>query len=162
MQLPIPTYQDLADRAGDARVVRRLMNLWPPFLFSGIHITRMDDDYRHVEVELRKNRITSNYVNTQFGGSMFAMCDPFLMVMIANNLGRGYVVWDAASEIDYVRPGRTTVRASFTLTQQVLDEIVAETAGGEKHLRWFENDILDTNGEVVARVRKQLYVRRRR
>ena len=37
----------------------------------------------------------------------------------------------------------------------------AAAAGGEKVLRWFAADIIDEQGEVVARTRKQLYVRRK-
>ncbi len=33
--------------------VRRVLNLWPPFLFSGIRITELSDDYRHCRVELK-------------------------------------------------------------------------------------------------------------
>jgi hypothetical protein len=29
-------------------------------------------------------------------------------------------------------------------------------------LEWFENDIVDLSGQIVARVRRQLYVRRKR
>ena len=46
-------------------------------------------------------------------------------------------------------------------TSTVLDELRAATATGGKTLRWFDTDIVDRNGEVVARVRKQLYVRRK-
>ena len=31
-----------------------------------------------------------------------------------------------------------------------------------QHLHWFETDIVDAAGDVVARVRKQVYVRRKR
>jgi hypothetical protein len=44
----------------------------------------------------------------------------------------------------------------------VLDEIRAAASGGEKVLRWFEMDVRDEAGDVVARVRKQVYVRRKR
>jgi hypothetical protein len=39
------------------------------------------------------------------------------------------------------------------------DELRAAAAGGEKVLRWFETEVTTASGEVVARVRKQLYVR---
>ena len=35
------------------------------------------------------------------------------------------------------------------------------TAGGGKYLHWFENEVLDADGQLVARVRKQVYVRRK-
>ena len=49
----------------------------------------------------------------------------------------------------------------FVLDDAHLDEIRTEAAGGEKVLRWFENDIRDHDGALVARVRKQVYVRRK-
>ena len=41
-----------------------------------------------------------------------------------------------------------------------IEDIRAEVAGGDKHLRWFECDIVDEEGDVVARVRKRLYFRK--
>ena len=140
--------------------LRRGMNLWPPFLLTGIHIREVSDDFRHVTVSLRRTRLTTNYVGTAFGGSLFAMTDPFWMIMMLRNLGRGYVVWDKAAEIEFVSPGRTAVTARFDLDPAVVDEVRDAADAGEKVLRWFEVDVVSTDGAVVARVRKQLYVRR--
>jgi hypothetical protein len=68
-------------------------------------------------------------------------------------------VWDRAGEIEFLKPGRGTVRAEFHLDDALLDQLRAATAGGEKYLHWFSNDILNAQGEVVARVRKQVYLR---
>ncbi|MCB1571408.1 MAG: tetrameric acyl-CoA thioesterase, partial [Xanthomonadales bacterium] len=38
----------------------------------------------------------------------------------------------------------------------------AATANGEKALRWCETEVVSASGELIARVRKQLYVRRKR
>ena len=46
--------------------------------------------------------------------------------------------------------------------ESALDEIRSATASGEKYLRWFPVEVIDEQGDVVARVRKQLYVRRKR
>jgi hypothetical protein len=35
----------------------------------------------------------------------------------------------------------------------------AAAAGGDKVLRWFETEVTTADGKVIARVRKQLYVR---
>jgi acyl-coenzyme A thioesterase PaaI-like protein len=140
--------------------LRRGMNLWPPFLLTGIHIDEVSDDFRLVRVRLRRTRLTTNYVGTQFGGSLFAMTDPFWMIMMLRNLGPGYVVWDKAGEIEFVSPGRTAVTAEFRLAPDAVDEVRAAADSGAKVLRWFEVDVVGTDGAVVARVRKQLYVRR--
>ena len=44
----------------------------------------------------------------------------------------------------------------------MIEQVKAAAAGGEKVLRWFDTDVLDADGELVARVRKQLYVRLKR
>jgi acyl-coenzyme A thioesterase PaaI-like protein len=145
-----------------ARWLRHFMNLWPPFLFSGIHVAELARDWSRARVELRARPWNRNYVGTHFGGSLFAMADPFWMLLVLHAIGEDHVVWDRAAEIAFEKPGRGTVSATFALDPATVGEIRAETADGEKQLRWFATDIVDADGEVVARVRKQLYVRRKR
>ena len=142
-----------------ASTFRRLLNLWPPFLFSGIRLLSLDRDYTEARVALRLRLWNRNYVGTQFGGSLFAMADPFWMLLILHHLGRDHFVWDKAGSIDFVAPGREDVYAHFKLEAGLLDELRAAAANGEKVLRWFEVPITTAAGEVVAVVRKQLYVR---
>jgi acyl-coenzyme A thioesterase PaaI-like protein len=141
------------------RLLRHLFNLWPPFLFYGIHVTRLDAGWRGAEVELRLRPWNRNYVGTHFGGSLFAMTDPFWMILVMRALGPDYVVWDKAAEIEFVKPGRGTVRCRFQLDEALLEDLRAAAAGGDKVLRWLDCPVLDARGEPVARVRKQLYVR---
>ncbi|WP_369933417.1 DUF4442 domain-containing protein [Xanthomonas tesorieronis] len=144
-----------------ASLFRLGLNLWPPFLFAGIHLAELSPDYRYARVELRMRPWNRNYVGTHFGGSLFAMTDPFWMLLAMQNLGRDYYVWDKAGSIEFVRPGRGTVTAQFRLDEAMLDDMRTATAGGDKYLRWFDNEILDAQGTVVARTRKQLYVKRK-
>jgi acyl-coenzyme A thioesterase PaaI-like protein len=142
--------------------LRRVMNWWPPFLFSGIHVEAISADWRYARVRLKLRWYNRNYVKTQFGGALFAMADPFWMIMTMEALQHEYIVWDKAGAIDFIAPGREDVYAEFVLDDAVLDELRAATANGGKHLRWFEVDVKTAGGELVARVRKQLHVRRKR
>lgn len=144
-----------------ARGLRRVMNLWPPYLFAGVRVRTIAEDWRHAEIELRSHWWNRNYVGVHFGGNLFSMTDPFWMLLTLNALGKDYIVWDKAGAIDFRKPGRGTVRAHFRLDDALLEEIRAATADGEKYLRWCETEIVDADGEVVARVRKQLYIRRK-
>ena len=47
----------------------RLVDMWAGYPFA--------EDYRHARVELRQRWYNRNYVGTHFGGSLFAMTDPF-------------------------------------------------------------------------------------
>ena len=141
--------------------LRHGLYLWPPFLCAGIHVSEISSDWRRIRVELRMRPWNRNYVRTHFGGSLFAMTDPFRMLPVLKCLGPDYFVWDKAGEIEFVKPGRGTMHATFELEDAVLDELRAAAAGGEKVLRWFDADVIDEQGDVVARTRKQLYVRRK-
>jgi len=149
-------------RMPSARALRRILNLWPPFLFAGIRVLEVSDDMRRTRVVLKRHWYNRNFVGTHFGGSLFAMTDPFWMIMTLYRLGDGYIVWDKAAEIEFVEATKAPVYAEFLLDDATIDEIRAATDAGEKHLRWFETDIRTADGELVARVRKQVYVRRKR
>ncbi len=149
-------------RRMSASTFRRGINLWPPFLFAGIRVLAVADDFRSARVRLRLGRLNRNYVGTHFGGSIFAMTDPFWMLLVMENLGRGYVVWDSAAEIEFVSPGRGDIFADFALTDDRLAEIRELTRDGQKALVWFDTEVLADDGTIVARVRKQVYIREKR
>jgi hypothetical protein len=142
-----------------AKQLEKGMKWWPPFLGAGIRVRSMADDFRAATVELRLGRFNRNAVGTHFGGSLYAMTDPFFMIMLLRNLGGDYLVWDKSGSIEYVAPGRGTVSAQFLLTQERIDEIRAQAAGGDKVLPQFAVDVKDEAGGMVARVYKTLYVR---
>ena len=141
--------------------LRRIMNLWPPFLFSGIRVQAIADDWRYARVRLKLRWYNRNYVKTQFGGALFAMVDPFWMILTLEALRHEYIVWDKAGEIEFIAPGRSDVIAEIRIEDALLDEIRAATANGEKYLRWCDTEIKTADGELIARVRKQIYVRRK-
>ncbi|WP_411832592.1 DUF4442 domain-containing protein [Pseudoxanthomonas mexicana] len=140
-------------------LLRHGFNFWPPFLFSGIHVTELADDWSYARVEMRMRPWNRNYVGTHFGGNLFAMTDPFWMILAKERLGRDYYVWDRAGEIEFVKPGKGTVHAEFRLDDLTLADIRESAAGGDKHLRWMPADVFNARNEVIARVRKQIYVR---
>ncbi|MCQ1946509.1 DUF4442 domain-containing protein [Arthrobacter sp. zg-Y1116] len=142
--------------------VRRLMNLWPPFAFTGIRITRLDPEYLGVSVRLRSYWWNKNVAGVHFGGSLFAMTDPFWMMMLLHHLGRDHVVWDRAAEIEFLKPGKGELTVRFTLDRADVGRLRKLAAGGDKVLEWFSVDVTDGSGDVVARVRKQVYVRLKR
>lgn len=145
-----------------ARAMRWGMNIWPPFLFTGVRIAHISPDFRVARIKLAKTPFTTNYFGTQFGGTMFSMVDPFWAFMLFRNLGPNYVVWDRRGEIDFESPGHTSLYAQIVLTEEIITELRERADAGERVLHWFEVDLLDRSGGVVAKARKQVYVRRKR
>jgi hypothetical protein len=83
-----------------------------------------------------------------FGGSLFAMTDPFWMLLTMKAMGRDYYVWDKAGTIEFVKPGRGRVHAQFRLDEPTLDQLRRDAAGGGKVLRWFDTEVIDCEGDV--------------
>lgn len=144
------------------RLAKTVFNLWPPFWGAGIKVARIAPDWKQVEVRLRLGLTNRNYVGVHFGGSLYAMTDPFFMLMTLKNLGNDYIVWDKAGRVDYVKPGKGVVSARFQLHDSWLDEVRHATASGDKYLPELEVDVLDSQGELVAKVHKTLYIRRKK
>ncbi|WP_417501731.1 DUF4442 domain-containing protein [Marinobacter sp.] len=142
--------------------IRKIMNVYGPYAGAGVKVTHIADDYRTASVEMNLHWYNTNYVGTHFGGSLYSMVDPMYMLLLMNNLGNDYIVWDKSACIDFIRPGKGRVTAHFELTQERLDEIRNATVNGDKTLPEWDVDIVDEKGELVARVNKVLYVRKKR
>ena len=72
------------------RMMRWLFNAYPPYLMTGIVVREISPDWRRVRVDMALHWYNRNYFGTHFGGSLYAMTDPFLAIMLVRNLGSGY------------------------------------------------------------------------
>lgn len=145
--------------AKDSRALSRWINLYPPFLGARIRVVRIAPDMKAVDVEMKLRWWNANYVGTQFGGSLFAMTDPFYMLMLMHHLGRDYIVWDKSATIHYRKPGRGTMRAEFRLDDSQIDDIRENLKTLPKYEPVFTVEVKDEQGVVIAEVEKLLHVR---
>jgi hypothetical protein len=143
------------------RYIGILLNVWPPFLGAGIRVKRFQPDWKAIEVEMKLRRWNSNYVGTHYGGSLYSMADPFYMLMLIENLGSDYIVWDKSATIRFKKPGKGKVSAAFCLSDEQLEQIREALKRAEKIDRIFTVEIKDESGAVVAEIEKQLHVRKK-
>jgi hypothetical protein len=141
--------------------ILKLINFWPPYFGAGVRVTKISADMREIDVEMKLKFWNKNYVGTQFGGSLYSMVDPFYMLMLIENLGRDYIVWDKAASVRFKKPGQGRVRAHFRLNSTQIDEIKARADSEDKTEPHFQVQILDDSNDVIAEVEKILYVRRK-
>jgi acyl-coenzyme A thioesterase PaaI-like protein len=138
-----------------------LLNVYPPYWGTGIVVKKISPNYKEIIVQMKMKWYNRNYVNTHFGGSLYAMTDPFFMLMLLQILGKEYIVWDKAAHIEFIKPGRGTLTAKFIITEEEIGNILKNTADGQKYLPEFSVDIKDEADETVASVTKILYVRKK-
>ena len=141
------------------RLRERLVNFYPPLLGAGIRSRNVDQYTIHVEMKL--TAFNRNIVGVHFGGSLYAMCDPWFMLIMMRGLGSDYIVWDKAAGIKFINPGRGTMKAVFQISQEKIEETRSAADGGGKVEPVFSVDVTDEQGQVVAQVEKLLYVRRK-
>lgn len=146
----------------NAERFRRVMNLFPPYLGTGISVTEVAPDCRSMTVVMRQRWYNRNAFGTHFGGSLYSMCDPHYVLLLIPLLGPEYIIWDKAASIEFLKPARGTVKAVFDWNDDQLQEIRARTIWGEKYEPHRVLEITDDEGTAVARVSKTLYVRRKR
>ena len=144
-----------------ARHMRMLLNIWAPFLGAGIRVKRLEPNWKEIDVEMKLRWWNANYVGTHYGGSLYSMTDPFFMVMLIENLGKDYIVWDKSASIRFKKPGRGTVLASFRLSEEQIREIKQALNVQERIERTFMVEVKDESGSVIAEVEKLLHIRRK-
>ena len=137
-----------------------LLSFYPPYVGAGIRVQHLARGHFRVRMKLRwYNR---NYYGSHFGGSLYSMCDPFFVLALVEKLGPAYIVWDKAASVRFLKPGRGTVAAEFIADDQRVEEIRRQVEAAGKAEPEFSVDVVDREGEPVARVEKLLHVRRKR
>jgi len=143
------------------KFLEKMINFYGPFLGAGVKLESMSKDFRKARVSMKLTFYNRNYMGTQFGGSLYAMVDPWYMLMLIKNLGQDYIVWDKAATIHFRKPGRGKVSAEFHLTDEHLHEIKSYLIDQNKMDYVFKVEIKDESGKLIAEVDKVLYIRKK-
>jgi len=89
------------------------------------------------------------------------MCDPQFVFIVIKNLGPGYLVWNKSARVEFLRPGRGRVRATFYVPPERIEEIRAAADRGEKVEPDLVVEIVGDDGQLVARVTQTLWVKKK-
>lgn len=152
--------QTFADWVGPRRSVLAL-NFYPPWVGAGIRVVEVADDVSCVVTQMRLSARNRNMFGTHFGGNLYSMCDPIFALMLHLKLGHDYLVWDKAANIQFLRPGKGVVRATFELSDAEAQRVAELADRSEKVEPTYQVRVLDAGGSEVANVEKLLYVRRK-
>ena len=139
-------------------MMTRGINLWPPFLGAGIRVISSNESLTKIDVSMNLTWFNRNIVGTQFGGSLYAMCDPFYMAIVMNFLGPKYTVWDKAASIKFLKPGRERVFATFIIPLEELSSLKAEVDNLGTTEKVYTVDIVTASGIKIANVTKTVWI----
>ena len=139
----------------------RHVGFYPPFVAAGIRVPVCDPEGGVYQAHMRLSFYNRNALGTHFGGSLYAMCDPFFALILVEQLGPGYGVWDRSAEIEFLRPGRGRVSATFEIDASQVAEIRQDADEGHVVEPVFVAEVKDEADQLVARVTKVIHVRKK-
>ncbi len=143
------------------RLMMRLVNLYPPYLGAGVRVSYpKDDDYR-ITVRMGLHFWNKNLFGTQFGGSLYSMCDPHF-VFIRHQASR-----PGLRGVEQVGRDRV-LEAGPRARDGYLPRPAGEDRGdprGRRPRREIEPvlvaEVVADDGDLVARVTETLWVRKK-
>jgi len=143
------------------KLLKQILNLYPPYLGAGVKVTYISEDWEELHVSMTLRWFNRNAVGTHFGDSLFSMVDPHLMLLLMQLLGKEYLVWDKSAGIEFIKAIKKKVMSVLKVSNEDLKVIRRHTKNGEKYFSIFMVEIRDEDDDLVARVKKTIYVRRK-
>jgi acyl-coenzyme A thioesterase PaaI-like protein len=140
--------------------VKLLFNLYPPYIGAGIKIPYISDDWYELKSTMKFRWYNRNAVGTQFGGSLYSMIDPHIMMMLSNILGQKYYVWDQSAHIKYVKATKEDVTCTIKISEEDIQIIHDKISNGEKYLHDFHLEIRD-HSNLIAQITKTIYIKKK-
>lgn len=140
---------------------KKLLNFYPPFIGAGIRLKKYNQKGTSYLVEMKLRWYNRNVYGTHFGGSLYAMCDPFFVFAAYSYFGENYILWDKSASIEFHRPGKGTVQALFEISDVRLAEMKSEVDKEGKKTFHFTAEVKDKAQNVVAVVKKEIYIRKK-
>ena len=144
--------------------LKRMLNLWFPFLVNRISIISISNDFYHMDVCLKHSFWNRNPNKSIWGGSIASAMDPFFPILLKQVLlkkGTETDFYSQAIQIQFIKMVKSDVTFQFRINE---DEIAhAEQALNKKgnYSGWHSVEGISVQNEVCVKGRIQVFLRKR-
>ena len=155
----------IANRKYSSKLLRKVMNFFPPLLVNRIKIIENDSDFMNLNVEVKYSWLNKNLQKAIFGGTIFSAIDPYYAVMywqIFSTKGIPMEVWIKKVEIRYRKAATSNLEIAFSLTENDIENAIASLMFEDKYEVWHEVNAIDENQEVCTEARILVHIRNRK
>lgn len=138
------------------------MRFYPPLLFQRIWVRKVEPGFTGVTVAVHNSIFNRNYNRSIFGGTLFAAADPFYPVLLHqlfSHKGYNVIAWLKSSAIQYLKPARTKLRFSITLSNSDINAIEHSLKHTGKHVEHYPVEMYDEAGELCVTISNEVYLR---
>ena len=144
------------------RELKRMLNLWIPFIFNRIKIIHVSDDFRQIDVRLKLSLWNRNPGKAIWGGAIFSAADSFFPIMLKHNaLLKGIKTdfFTKATNVSYIKPSKTDLMFNFNVSDDEVSKMIDILNSEGKYQEWQTVYGIDKNGDKCVKVKIQPYLR---
>jgi hypothetical protein len=144
------------------RVLRFVLNIFPPLFFNRIVLKRVSKDYTEFRVVLRRSILNMNFHRTIFGGTIFSAFDPYFPTMYYNifkQKDRKLEIWLKSANIKYKRPATSDLYINFKISNENIIEAENILNKVGKFEKWHKVEAINDKGIVCAVAEMLIYLR---
>ena len=146
------------------RELKRMLNLWFPFLVNRIQIISIKEDFHEIQVCLKHSFWNRNPNKSVWGGSIASALDPFFPVMMKQIIlrkGTSTDFFSKAIHIEFIRMVESHVSFHFKITEEEVIKAEEILKNDGKYEGWHFVSGVDTKGNVCVNGKVQVYLRKR-
>ena len=117
----------IANQRYSSKLLKRVMNLFPPLLVNRVRIAEADSQFMNLNVKIRYSWLNKNLQKAMFGGTIFSAIDPYYAVMywqIFNSKNIPMEVWIKKVEIRYRIAATSDLKIKFSLTDSDINSAI--------------------------------------
>ena len=155
----------IANRKYSSKLLRKLMNFFPPLFINRIKIVENDSDFTNLKVEVKYSWLNKNLQKAIFGGTIFSAIDPYYAVMywqIFSTKGLPMEVWIKKVEISYRKAATSNLEITFSLTEYDIENAIKSLMSEGKYEVWHDVNAIDENQEICTEARILVHIRNKK
>ena len=144
--------------------LRRMLNLWFPFLVNRIQIISITEDFHEMQVRLKHSFWNRNPNKSIWGGSITSALDPFFPIMMKQILlKRGITTnfYSKAVNVQFIKMVKSNVTFQFSISGEEVALAEKELDQNGKYKGWHSANGIDIKGNICVNGRVQIYLRSR-
>ena len=144
--------------------LKRMLNLWFPFLVNRIKIIFIAEDFHEIQVHLKHSFWNRNPNKSIWGGSITSALDPFFPIMMKQILLKRGIITDFYSKavnVQFIKMVKSNVKFQFSISNEEVVLAEKELDQNGKYEGWHSADGVDSKGNVCVHGRVQVYLRKR-
>ena len=145
-----------------SKLLRKVMNFFPPLLINRIKIVENDSDFMSLKVEVKYSWLNKNLQKAIFGGTIFSAIDPYYAVMywqIFSTKGIPMEVWIKKVEIRYRKAATSNLEIAFSLTENDIENAITGLKSDGKYEVSHDVNAIDENKEVCTEAKILVHIR---